>query len=177
MGAAIIPFAQSDVVNLFVAGIDPSYEQMLTGFLEETFREYPDELLKTLPSLKPKDKAAVLANWQSVGQQLLDQLTTKTRNYVDEKYVQPMMSVVQALPKSELAALAEAFVNLTSLKRRVSMDLETVGGPVDVAVISKGDGLVWIHRKHYFRPELNHQFFTNYFRFTSSPQGDADAQG
>jgi hypothetical protein len=39
-----------------------------------------------------------------------------------------------------------------------------VGGPIDVAVISKGDGFVWIKRKHYFKPELNPGFFANYFR-------------
>jgi hypothetical protein len=33
-----------------------------------------------------------------------------------------------------------------------------------VVVISKGDGLIWMRRKHYFRPELNPHFFTNYFR-------------
>jgi len=27
---------------------------------------------------------------------------------------------------------------------------ETVAGPIDVAIISKGDGLIWIKRKHYF---------------------------
>lgn len=32
-----------------------------------------------------------------------------------------------------------------------------------VAVISKGDGFVWINRKHYFKPELNASFFSNYF--------------
>jgi len=74
-----------------------------------------------------------------------------------------MLDVVEAMPKSELASLAEALVNLTSLKRKVSLDVETVGGPVDVAVISKGDGLIWIQRKHYFKSELNHQFFANYF--------------
>jgi hypothetical protein len=42
------------------------------------------------------------------------------------------------------------------------MEDETVGGPIDVAVISKGDGLIWIKRKHYFSPELNRQFFVNY---------------
>jgi hypothetical protein len=42
--------------------------------------------------------------------------------------------------------------------------LETVGGPIDVAVISKGDGLVWVKRKHYFPAELNQHFFSNYFR-------------
>ena len=62
------------------------------------------------------------------------------------------------LPKEELAELAEALVNLTSLKRRVSPADETVGGPIDVAIISKGDGLVWIKRKHYFKPELNPRY-------------------
>jgi hypothetical protein len=40
--------------------------------------------------------------------------------------------------------------------------VETVGGPIDVCVISRGDGLVWIKRKHYFSQELNHQFFAKY---------------
>ena len=65
------------------------------------------------------------------------------------------MEVVQNLPKEKLGGMAEAMVNLTSLKRRVSLDQETVGGPVDIAIISKGDGFVWIKRKHYFDAALN----------------------
>jgi hypothetical protein len=68
------------------------------------------------------------------------------------------------LPKDELAAMAESLVNLTSFKRKVTMESETVGGPIDVAVISKGDGFIWIKRKHYFKAELNPQFFANYYR-------------
>jgi hypothetical protein len=60
--------------------------------------------------------------------------------------------------------MAESLVNLTSFKLKVTEDAETVGGPIDVAVISKGDGLIWIKRKHYFSPELNQQFFANYYR-------------
>ncbi len=51
--------------------------------------------------------------------------------------------------------MAESLVNLTCFKRRVTLDAETVGGPVDVAVISKGDGFVWVKRKSYFDPGLN----------------------
>jgi len=39
---------------------------------------------------------------------------------------------------------------MRSLKRHVSDDFESVGGPVDVAVISKNEGMIWIKRKHYF---------------------------
>jgi len=48
--------------------------------------------------------------------------------------------------QDELAAMAESLVNLTSFKRKVSMEAETVGGTIDVAVISKGDGFIWIKR-------------------------------
>ena len=67
------------------------------------------------------------------------------------------------LPKDELAAMAESLVNLTVFKRKVSKTVETVGGPIDVAVISKGDGFIWVKRKHYFEAELNQHFFANYY--------------
>jgi len=66
--------------------------------------------------------------------------------------------MVLFMPKQELANMAESLINLTSLKRRVSAERETVGGPVDVAVISKDEGFVWIKRKHYFSPELNPRY-------------------
>lgn len=76
-------------------------------------------------------------------------------NKQQNKYYQPVYNTVAALPKDELAAMAEAFANLTKFRRRVTPVAETVSGPVDVAVITKGDGFVWIRRKHYFAPEIN----------------------
>jgi hypothetical protein len=67
--------------------------------------------------------------------------------------------MVEFMPKPEMARMAEALVNLTSIKRRVTRGFETVGGPIDVAVISKADGFVWVKRKHYFTPELNSRYF------------------
>jgi len=61
--------------------------------------------------------------------------------------------------------VAEALVSLTSFKRRISLDEpETVGGAIDVAVISRGDGLIWIKRKHYFDPHPSHHFFASYLQ-------------
>ena len=66
------------------------------------------------------------------------------------------------LPKDELAHMAQSLISLTSLQRRVSHDVETVGGAIDVAVISKGDGFVWIDRKHYFSADKNLRFVSGY---------------
>src|SRR5260370_25058889 len=68
----------------------------------------------------------------------------------------PIEQSAAFLAKGEIAALAENLIDLASLRNRVSIDRdETVGGAIDVAVISKGDGFVWIKRKHYFDLALN----------------------
>ena len=85
-------------------------------------------------------------------------------SYIDNNTVSDIVETTKSLPKDELAAMAETLVNLTSFKKRVSGEEETVGGPIDVAVISKGDGFVWIKRKHYFDSKYNPHFMENYFR-------------
>jgi hypothetical protein len=57
---------------------------------------------------------------------------------------------------------AENLVRLTALRQKVSLEIETVGGSIDVAIISKHDGFVWIKRKHYFDRELNPFFVQKY---------------
>jgi hypothetical protein len=66
------------------------------------------------------------------------------------------------LPISELATVAETLINAAQIHKRVNPLLDTVGGPVDVAVISKGDGFVWVKRKHYFSRDLNPAFVSKY---------------
>ncbi|MFC2016786.1 hypothetical protein ACFLUD_00030 [Chloroflexota bacterium] len=72
----------------------------------------------------------------------------------------PIANIVSVLPKSDLAALAESLISLTIVKRKSSPESETVAEPIDVALISKGDGFIWIKRKHYFNADFNPGFFT-----------------
>lgn len=92
----------------------------------------------------------------------VDAFQNDVEGYSWENHVGPVLSIVEALPKDELAEMAEAVVSLTALRRKMSSDQETVGPPIDVAVISKGDGLVWIKRKHYFDIGLNPYFLARH---------------
>ena len=95
---------------------------------------------------------------------IIQNITLQINKEMKESYTDPLLNTVINLDKEDMANMAESFISLTSLVRRMQPGEETVGGPVDVAVISKGDGFVWINRKHYFKPELNTQFFNNYFK-------------
>lgn len=86
------------------------------------------------------------------------------RKYQQDEHIDPVLKIVDYPPKEELAEMAETLVNMTSFRKRISINAETVGGPIDVVVITKGDDFIWIKRKHYFKPELNYAFFQNYLR-------------
>ena len=73
------------------------------------------------------------------------------------------MTLIFHIVMSIARTWTESLVSITSFKKQVSIGDKTVGGEIDVAVISKGDGLIWIKRKHYFEPSKNQHFFANYY--------------
>jgi len=81
---------------------------------------------------------------------LIKELKDKIQSFQDENYKDPVLSIVDSLPKSDLAEMAEAMVNITALRQHVSTEQETVGGPTDVALITKTDGFVWFKKKQIF---------------------------
>jgi hypothetical protein len=159
----ITAFAQREIVQRFMEGIDPGYAKFLEvsfanaliGSNISTFERWAPKSLQTTAR-----KAAIAL----AARKQFEQIDRDARSYRIHQFGNPTCEMVGLFPKDELAHLAESLVGLTSLHRRVSRDLETVGGPIDVAVISKNDGFIWIKRKHYFKPELNVQFGLNYLR-------------
>jgi hypothetical protein len=147
--ASICPYAQTEMVHQFAKGIDPDFAEMITDKF--------DAVLRALSGLLPdQDKPRVKA--------LSGLLDDYIHTIIDAAYKDPIMEIVTGMQKSELTAMAEAMVNLTALKRHVSSDSETVGGPVDVALITKGDGFIWIKKKTNYDPVLNRHLNQGYFR-------------
>lgn len=158
--ATIVPFAQQEMVHSFLTGIDPELKNQVIGLVEKIASIYPEVVNDNITQLDSEQNDNLRAFGQSVLKQFVDQLDQT----IAHSFSSPIMDTVSSFPKEELAAMAEALVNLTSIKRKMSYESETVGGPIDVAVISKGDGFIWIKRKHYFQPELNHTYFSNYMK-------------
>lgn len=159
--ASIIPFAQTEMVEIFMEGVEPSYMDLEENYLNAIFKEYTDIVSEHVLKSDDKNKQKIKKKLHKISKEILKDYNEKLKNYRNENYTNPITSVVAMLPKDELATMAETLVSLTSFKRKVSFQTESVGGPIDVAVISKGDGFIWIKRKHYFKAELNPQFFVN----------------
>ena len=159
--ASVRAFAQTEMVARFMEGVDPNYELMLEMSVARILNGYTEAMLKKLP----RDGTAALRKELAEAQaEMVSTLSDELATHRDRAYVDGVISAVRVLPLGELAHMAESLVNLTSFKRRVSMETESVAGPIDVAVISRGDGFIWIKRKHYFDLDRNMHFQANYYR-------------
>ncbi|HOW85040.1 MAG TPA: hypothetical protein P5119_06750 [Candidatus Aminicenantes bacterium] len=162
--SAIMPFAQDEMVCSFMEGVVPGYEKEIERYLNDICHEYPKAILDSIVSLAEEERNRIKENLGQLSEEWLKNYKKRLDTYRTEHFVDPVINVVSVLPKDELATMAETLVNLTSFRKKVTIEEETVGGPIDVAVISRGDGFIWIKRKHYFKPDLNQNFFSNYRR-------------
>lgn len=118
-------------------------------------------MIKANRKINGKDEHEILIDLESLKQNN-ERIVSDFVGFIDTlkcKNSEPILKSIMSLPKDELANLSESLINITSLKVKVQDNLETVGGDVDVAIITKGDGFVWTKRKHYFKESLNPQFF------------------
>ena len=156
--AIIIPFADRSVMNVFVENISSDIKFFYHELMRETALKVAEQVIKSNYSpTKDEYNAIKVINERAIGK-LMDDFSSDVRRFIHESSVLPLIQAVRSLPKEDLATLAEALIEVTALKKKASPDVESVGGPIDVCVVTKGDGLVWIKRKHYFDIEKNLHF-------------------
>lgn len=157
--AIVCPMAQSDVMLTILKGIEPKLHndiiQLMSHVLDECMKQISGKISKTDENL-----ANEVMNIDK--QPAIQFLSTSLNGIVNESHIRPLINTIATLPKEDLAEVAENLIYLTSLMRRITPDQESVGGPIDVALVSKGDGFIWIKRKLYFEKSLNETYFSKY---------------
>lgn len=156
--ACVAPFAQTDVANTVVRGVDPSLRTTIIDGLRGRFDNFRNDIVDELAKVSAPQQLIDVLNGIDIDDKVKP-IIDDFDKYISDHYTDKLLETVAMLSKEDLADMAESLVKMTCLKRHVTTDEETVGGPVDVAVITKGDGFIWIKRKHYFDPSLNHHYF------------------
>lgn len=139
---SINPFAQQEMVHTVLQGMDPRLSDLRENQLDNM-----EHSIEELVADSPEKILSVKNIFQSNKAFFTDY---KQKNFSD-----PVVQMVSVLSLPEMAAMAKTLVSLTSFKRKFSNAMETVGGPIDVLVISKGEGPIWIDRKKYFDKDDN----------------------
>lgn len=157
--ARILPFAQKDMVERFLYGLDDDIQQQIIRFCQNTIGRIGEQALSKIEFSDSSGKEEIRKIISNAEAEFLNQLENSALVNLKERSILDIEGMVEFMLKPDLARTAEALIDLTSIKRKVSAGMETVGGPIDVAVISRSEGFVWVKRKHYFPPALNVRFF------------------
>ncbi len=143
----IVPFAQREMVDRFMQGVDPRYQDIEKNFMSQIAEGFPELVTKKLKRYNTSEREALKERIAKECHNIFNEYRKRMEKEIQAKFIGPITNVVAVLPKSDLAMLANSLVSITSLKRRFSLERETVAEPIDVAIISKKDGFVWYKRK------------------------------
>ena len=156
----IVPFAQTGVIWGFFEGIHPEFFDLINWYTPIFLNEFLNDFLSYIDfenSIAEGNVNKVLKCVDefksSIGdenQEYMDSLDIFRKYFLINK-----LQGLRLLSKKELAKMVELLIRITSLRYQVSMDLNIVGGEVNVAAISKIDGFVWVKKEEYYSRDLN----------------------
>ncbi len=93
---------------------------------------------------------------QGLQQRILQQVDPSVHSAVQDAFKESTYSpVVPFMPFADAINLARFLVDVTIGFNTYLLGPNTVGGPVEIAAISRHEGFKWISRKHYYAEHLN----------------------
>lgn len=140
---AICPYAQDDVIEALLNGVGKEWKARTDSEFKRSLSirfHSTDEV----PGYKLNRYAASLAT-----DDLKSDFKRSTANLI-RKNRREWEKALDQYDLRSMAELAECLVDLTGFQRILTFEQEGVGGPVDLAVISKSDGFQWLSRKSWY---------------------------
>jgi hypothetical protein len=142
-------FADSEVTNAFIRGIDFNLERRLYGGFRVMLHGLVDQLIEAMPTQDANARENVRGRFQrEFVPKYFDAFYRMIADYQQQAFINPILRVLEIAAKNELAETARDLVGLNVFKKRITAQKQTVGGAIDVAVISRDGGFQWWSRQN-----------------------------
>jgi hypothetical protein len=141
-------FADSEVTNAFIRGIDFNLERRLYGGFRMMMGGLVDQVIAAFPDASPAQRDDVRTRFQnSFVPRYVEAFRGMIADYQQQTFINPILRVLEIASRTELAQTAKELVGLNIFKKRIMAQKETVGGAIDVAMISRENGFQWFSRQ------------------------------
>ena len=144
--SAICPFAQCDVMMTVMKGISPTFRKKVDETTSEAVSMTKEKMIEAMIAAGV-DAETVSKVEQTDLKEVTDKHEEQIQDFIQTEYVNGLVDTVESFGVDDMANMAESLISITNLQRHITASEESVGGPVDVAVITKADGFVWVKRK------------------------------
>ena len=146
---AICPFAQKEIMEALLTGIEPYYYKKICEEAEQIYERIIDRLDFSVPS-NPDQRNELKKLLDGVKyKDLIKQFQRFGKNLRATERGQ-WLKALRDYDLQDMARLAENFIAMTSFERHMTFSPEGVGGPIDLAVITKNEGFTWLNRKSWY---------------------------
>lgn len=142
-GPVIQPFAQDRMIRTFLTGMDQGLRYFLFGETLRLSMHLVSDVVGRAPGLSEDQRNQLYADYSE------NNLGTAVQAFfssIDEyqylSHTGPILRAIQTLPKKELGETAASLIKLNSFQQKVMHSVETVGGPISMATITRNEGLV-----------------------------------
>jgi hypothetical protein len=141
-------FADSEVTNAFIRGIDFNLERRLYGGFRMMMDGLVEQVVGAFPQVEGTQRAEVAGRFQrDLVPRYLDAFRGMIADYQQQTFINPVLRVLEIAARNELAETARDLVSLNIFKKKIMAQKETVGGAIDVAVISRENGFQWFSKQ------------------------------
>jgi len=136
--------AQSEAIHTYLR----AYHVSFLDKAKSNLREAVLEILEKLDGKFDNETYLELENDISVlKEEAVDKLVKAFEDNSHNRFVKPFTGTLAGLPTTSLAKMAESLIELQILRQSSQGIQDTVGGPVDVAVITLETGFTWFRHK------------------------------
>jgi len=146
--AFIRPFAQSDIMITLMRGIHPYLRNEVTCAMTDALASQRETIADLLEKEGVDDAlAAKVRNLDDID--IRKSFSDDLAETIHEDFVSGIVDAVEFFNVEDMANMAESLISVTNLHRHISSSEETVGGPIDVAVITRSEGFFWVKHKQW----------------------------
>lgn len=141
-GPVVQPFAQDRMIRTFLTGMDQDLRMFMFGQTLKLSMNLVTDVIGRAPGLSDIQRQALFRDYSENNMgQALREFFKAVDHYQYAVHTRPIYRAIGSLPKRELGETAASLIKLNSFQQKVMHAIETVGGPIDVAVITRNGGL------------------------------------
>lgn len=139
--AGMYRWAQFDAIDTFLKGIHSTFLYDLRHNFKNAAMEQ-----KRVEFENPEDfTPEIQKQWGGMGEAIYDRIETFIGDY-QEKHYENLLSTLNFMDTPELSHVAKSLIEMQALAAHNSMNIQTVGGDIEVATIDPKNGIVWRSR-------------------------------
>ena len=141
-GPVVQPFAQDRMIRTFLTGMDQYLRMFMYGETLKLSMNLVTDVIKRAPSLSDSQRQSLFQDYSENNMgHAMREFFKSIDSYQYAVHTRPIYRAIGSLPKRELGETASSLIKLNSFQQKVMHSVETVGGPIDVAVITRNGGL------------------------------------